>query len=146
MQMERPPSESQRTAVEAPVVHYLQQAWKKPLSCALPTSISSLSKTSNRVRLRIDGVLQEIPPPPYAFKDQIASRIKVLAKLDIAEKRLPQDGRMTVGLHNLQRLNLRVSTLPTLFGEKLVVRVLATDLAQLQLDNWDMVLSKNSAC
>jgi type IV pilus assembly protein PilB len=134
MQMERPPSESQRTAVEAPVVHYLQQAWEKASQLRASDLHFEPFENFYRVRLRIDGVLQEIPPPPYAFKDQIASRIKVLAKLDIAEKRLPQDGRMTVGLHNLQRLNLRVSTLPTLFGEKLVVRVLATDLAQLQLD------------
>jgi len=134
MQMERPPSESQRTAVEAPVVHYLQQAWEKASQLRASDLHFEPFENFYRVRLRVDGVLQEIPPPPYAFKDQIASRIKVLAKLDIAEKRLPQDGRMTVGLHNLQRLNLRVSTLPTLFGEKLVVRVLATDLAQLQLD------------
>jgi type IV pilus assembly protein PilB len=85
--------------------------------------------------LRIDGVLQEIPPPPFEFKEQIVSRIKVLARLDIAEKRLPQDGRMNLGLKNTKRLNLRVSTLPTLFGEKIVVRILSTDLANLNLDH-----------
>jgi type IV pilus assembly protein PilB len=87
-----------------------------------------------RVRLRIDGVLQEITPPPFEFREHIASRIKVLAHLDIAEKRLPQDGRMSIGLQNTQRLNLRVSTLPTLFGEKLVVRILSSDLEKLNLD------------
>lgn len=133
--MERPHSDSQRTAVEAPVVHYLQQAWETAAQLRASDLHFEPFENFYRVRLRIDGVLQEIAPPPYAFKDQIASRIKVLAKLDIAEKRLPQDGRMTVGLRNLQSLNLRVSTLPTLFGEKLVVRVLATDLAQLQLDH-----------
>jgi type IV pilus assembly protein PilB len=133
--MERPPSDSQRTAVEAPVVHYLQQAWETAAQLRASDLHFEPFENFYRVRLRIDGVLQEIAPPPYEFKDQIASRIKVLAKLDIAEKRLPQDGRMTVGLRNLQSLNLRVSTLPTLFGEKLVVRVLATDLAQLQLDH-----------
>jgi type IV pilus assembly protein PilB len=132
--MERNFSDTQRAAVEAPVVHYLQQAWEKASQMRASDLHFEPFENFYRVRLRIDGVLQEIPPPPYAFKDQIASRIKVLAKLDIAEKRLPQDGRMTVGLNNLQRLNLRVSTLPTLFGEKLVVRVLTTDLAQLQLD------------
>ncbi|MEN9996863.1 MAG: putative type secretion system protein [Pseudomonadota bacterium] len=133
--MERPTSETQRTAVDAPVVHYLQQAWE--MASQLRASDLHFEPFENfyRVRLRVDGVLQEIAPPPYEFKDQIASRIKVLAKLDIAEKRLPQDGRMTVGLRNLQRLNLRVSTLPTLYGEKLVVRVLATDITQLHLDH-----------
>ncbi len=132
--MERPSSDFQRSAVEAPVVHYLQHAWETASKLRASDLHFEPFENFYRVRLRVDGVLQEIPPPPYAFKDQIASRIKVLAKLDIAEKRLPQDGRMTVGLRNLQRLNLRVSTLPTLFGEKLVVRVLATDLTQLDLD------------
>jgi type IV pilus assembly protein PilB len=87
-----------------------------------------------RVRLRIDGVLQEITPPPFEFREHIASRIKVLARLDIAEKRLPQDGRMSMGLQNSQRLDLRVSTLPTLFGEKLVIRILSSDLEKLNFD------------
>ncbi len=128
-------SHPQPAAVEAPVVHYLQQTWEKAAQLRASDLHFEPFENFYRVRLRIDGVLQEIPPPPYEFKDQIASRIKVLAKLDIAEKRLPQDGRMTIGLRNLQRLNLRVSTLPTLFGEKLVVRVLATDMAQLHLDH-----------
>jgi type IV pilus assembly protein PilB len=133
--MERPPSDTQRLTAEAPVVHYLQQAWETAAQLRASDLHFEPFENFYRVRLRVDGVLQEIPPPPYEFKDQIASRIKVLAKLDIAEKRLPQDGRMTVGLRNLKRLNLRVSTLPTLFGEKLVVRVLATDLTQLHLDH-----------
>jgi type IV pilus assembly protein PilB len=133
--MERSSFDTQRTTVEAPVVHYLQQAWETASQLRASDLHFEPYENFYRVRLRVDGVLQEITPPPYAFKDQIASRIKVLAKLDIAEKRLPQDGRMTVGLRNSKRLNLRVSTLPTLFGEKLVIRVLATDLAQLQLDH-----------
>ena len=127
------PTNTQRTAVEAPVVHYLQQAWETASQLRASDLHFEPYENNYRVRLRVDGVLQEIPPPPFEYKDQIASRIKVLAKLDIAEKRLPQDGRMSVGLRNSKRLNLRVSTLPTLFGEKLVVRVLATDLAQLHL-------------
>ena len=133
--MDHPPPHPLQAAIEAPVVHYLQQTWEKAAQLRASDLHFEPFENFYRVRLRIDGVLQEIPPPPYEFKDQIASRIKVLAKLDIAEKRLPQDGRMTIGLRNLQRLNLRVSTLPTLFGEKLVVRVLATDLSQLHLDH-----------
>jgi type IV pilus assembly protein PilB len=120
---------------EAPVVHYLQQIWE--LAALLRASDIHFEPFENfyRVRLRVDGVLQEIAPPPFEFKEQIASRIKVLSRLDIAEKRLPQDGRMNLGLQNKLRLNLRVSTLPTLFGEKIVVRILPTDLAKLNLDH-----------
>jgi len=120
---------------EAPVVYYLQLAWE--IAAQLRASDIHFEPFENfyRVRLRVDGVLQEIPPPPLEFKEQIASRIKVLSRLDIAEKRLPQDGRMNLGLKDAQRLNLRVSTLPTLFGEKIVVRILPTDLAKLNLDH-----------
>ena len=120
---------------DATVVHYLQQTWE--IAALLRASDIHFEpfETFYRVRLRVDGVLQEIAAPPFEFKDQIASRIKVLSRLDIAEKRLPQDGRMNLGLENSQRLNLRVSTLPTLFGEKIVVRVLSTDLAKLNLDH-----------
>jgi type IV pilus assembly protein PilB len=123
------------TLTEAPVVHYLQQAWE--IAAQLRASDIHFEPFENfyRVRLRVDGVLQEITPPPLELKEQIASRIKVLSRLDIAEKRLPQDGRMNLGLKDAQRLNLRVSTLPTLFGEKIVVRILPTDLAKLNLDH-----------
>ena len=86
------------TLSEAPVVNYLQQTWE--LAALLRASDIHFEPFENffRVRLRIDGVLQEIPPPPFEFKEQIVSRIKVLARLDIAEKRLPQDGRMNLGL------------------------------------------------
>jgi type IV pilus assembly protein PilB len=120
---------------EAPVVHCLQQIWEMAALLRASDIHFEPFETFYRVRLRVDGVLQEIAAPPFEFKDQIASRIKVLSRLDIAEKRLPQDGRMNLGLENSQRLNLRVSTLPTLFGEKIVVRILSTDLAKLNLDH-----------
>ena len=80
------------TPSDAPVVHYLQQTWE--IAAQLRASDIHFEPFENffRVRLRVDGVLQEIPAPPYEFKDQIVSRIKVLSRLDIAEKRLPQDG------------------------------------------------------
>ena len=120
---------------EAPVVHSLQQIWGMAALLRASDIHFEPFETFYRVRLRVDGVLQEIAAPPFEFRDQIASRIKVLSRLDIAEKRLPQDGRMNLELENSQRLNLRVSTLPTLFGEKIVVRVLSTDLAKLNLDH-----------
>jgi type IV pilus assembly protein PilB len=88
-----------------------------------------------RVRFRIDGMLQSIMSPPMKLKDAITSRIKIMAKLDISEKRLPQDGRIMLKLHlggKKKQLDYRVSTLPTLWGEKVVMRLL--DKENLRLD------------
>ena len=80
-------------------------------------------ETLLRIRLRIDGLLHEMPTPPALLRERIVSRIKVLSRLDIAEKRLPQDGRMQFALPS-RLVDMRVSTLPTLHGEKVVLRVL----------------------
>ncbi|HUL73164.1 MAG TPA: type IV-A pilus assembly ATPase PilB [Vicinamibacterales bacterium] len=88
-----------------------------------------------RIRFRIDGVLQAVMAPALRFRDPIISRIKIMARLDIAEKRLPQDGRIKARFndHNkLREIDFRVSVLPTLFGEKVVLRIL--DSEQLRLD------------
>jgi type IV pilus assembly protein PilB len=88
-----------------------------------------------RVRYRIDGILYTVMNPPLKFRDALASRIKIMAKLDIAEKRLPQDGRLKIRFsdHGLAKeIDFRVSCLPTLFGEKIVLRLLDKD--QLMLD------------
>ncbi|TAL56672.1 MAG: Type 4 pili biogenesis protein pilB (nuleotide-binding protein) [Pandoraea sp.] len=85
-----------------------------------------------RVRARIDGVLHEIATPPNALRDALSTRLKVLSRLDIAERRLPQDGRMTLTAAG-RAIDCRVSTLPTLFGEKIVVRLLDTSAAQLEI-------------
>jgi type IV pilus assembly protein PilB len=79
---------------------------------------------SCRVRFRIDGVLQEVAAPPLALAGRIAARIKILSKLDIAERRIPQDGRIKMRLSRNRAIDFRVSTLPTLFGEKIVLRIL----------------------
>ncbi|MCX8084143.1 MAG: type IV-A pilus assembly ATPase PilB [Calditerrivibrio sp.] len=84
-----------------------------------------------RVRLRVDGVLYDLIKPPKSVKDAVISRLKILAELDIAEKRLPQDGRIKLKLQN-KTVDMRVSTLPVLFGEKVVLRLL--DKSNLQLD------------
>lgn len=85
-----------------------------------------------RVRFRIDGILHEILQPPLALKNAVASRIKVMASLDIAERRLPQDGRIKLKLGKGEAIDIRVSILPTLFGEKIVMRLL--DKSNLQTD------------
>ncbi len=85
-----------------------------------------------RVRYRIDGVLHEIMRPPMKMKEAIVSRIKILSKLDISERRIPQDGRIKLRLSKAKTVDFRVSVLPTLFGEKVVMRLL--DPSNLQLD------------
>jgi type IV pilus assembly protein PilB len=86
---------------------------------------------SMRVRFRIDGVLQEMMAPPYKFKPAILSRLKIMAELDIAERRVPQDGRIKIKVLN-RTIDLRVSSLPTIFGEKIVMRIL--DKTNLNID------------
>lgn len=85
-----------------------------------------------RVRYRIDGVLHEIMRPPIKMRDAIVSRLKILSRLDISERRLPQDGRIKLRLSKTKTVDFRVSVLPTLFGEKVVLRLL--DPSSLQLD------------
>src|SRR6185503_8935902 len=86
---------------------------------------------SLRVRFRIDGVLQEMMSPPFKFKAAIISRLKIMAELDIAERRVPQDGRIKIKVQN-RTIDLRVSSLPTIFGEKIVMRIL--DKSNLNID------------
>jgi len=109
---------------DAPVVRYIQ----KLLLDAIGSGASDIHfepyERFFRVRYRIDGVLMEIAQPPLAIKDKVASRIKVISKLDISEKRVPQDGRMKLILTKNKSIDFRVSTLPTLYGEKIVMRIL----------------------
>jgi len=119
-------------ADDAPVVSYVQQLLEKAVALKASDLHFEPYEHHYRVRMRIDGELREMATPHMALKDRLASRLKVLSRLDIAEKRLPQDGRMKLQLGDGRSLDLRISTLPTLFGEKLVVRIL--DSAQAQLD------------
>jgi len=109
---------------DAPVVRYLQ----KILMDAIAAGVSDIHlepyEKFYRVRYRLDGILMEMAQPPLVIKDKIASRIKVISKLDISEKRVPQDGRMKIVLSKTKAIDFRVSTLPTLFGEKIVMRIL----------------------
>ena len=87
-----------------------------------------------RVRFRVDGELREIASPPITIKDKLASRIKVISRLDISEKRVPQDGRMKLKIGPERVIDFRVSTLPTLFGEKIVIRILDPNSAKMGID------------
>ena len=128
------PAPAGLTAEDVPVVLYLQQALDQAVALRASDLHFEPFEQHYRVRLRVDGQLREIAPPPFTLKDQLGSRIKVLSRLDIAEKRSPQDGRMQVQVAGAKRLDLRVSTLPTLFGEKLVMRVLDGNAAHFNLD------------
>lgn len=118
---------------DAPVVRFLQ----KMLIDAINMRASDLHfepyEYHYRVRFRVDGELREITQPPIAIKDKLASRIKVISRLDIAEKRVPQDGRMKLKFGN-KAIDFRVSTLPTLFGEKIVIRILDPSSAKLGIE------------
>jgi len=87
-----------------------------------------------RVRLRIDGLLKQVAKVPVKLNPRIAARLKVMAQLDIAEKRVPQDGRIKLNLSKTKQIDFRVSTLPTLFGEKIVLRILDASAAKLGID------------
>ncbi|CAM8660301.1 PulE Type II secretory pathway, ATPase PulE/Tfp pilus assembly pathway, ATPase PilB [Oxalobacteraceae bacterium] len=119
---------------DAPVVRFLQ----KILTDAINMGASDLHfepfEKFYRIRFRVDGVLREIAQPPLAIKEKLASRIKVISRLDISEKRVPQDGRMKLSVSTTRSIDFRVSTLPTLFGEKIVMRILDGSQAQLGID------------
>ena len=91
-------------------------------------------ETDYRVRLRIDGILKQVAKMPVKLNGRITARLKVMAQLDIAEKRIPQDGRIKLNLSKTKQIDFRVSTLPTLFGEKVVLRILDASAAKLGID------------
>ncbi|HMN65926.1 MAG: type IV-A pilus assembly ATPase PilB [Burkholderiaceae bacterium] len=119
---------------DAPVVRFLQ----KILIDAIQTGASDVHfepyEKFYRIRFRVDGELREVAQPPLAIKEKLASRIKVISRLDISEKRVPQDGRMKIVLSSQRAIDFRVSTLPTLFGEKIVMRILDPSSARLGID------------
>lgn len=90
-------------------------------------------ESSYRIRFRIDGLLQEAETPPAEIRDMLASRLKVLSKLNIAEKRLPQDGQMRIDTDQETPVDFRISTMPTLYGEKIVLRILDRQNARLSI-------------
>lgn len=119
---------------DAPVVRFLQ----KMLLDAINDGGSDIHfepyEKFYRIRFRVDGILREVANPPLAIKDKLASRIKVISRLNIAEKRIPQDGRMRLVLSKTRAIDFRVSTLPTLQGEKIVLRILDPTSATLGIE------------
>ena len=119
---------------DAPVVRFIQ----KMLLDAINDGASDIHfepyEKNYRIRFRTDGILREVAAPPLVIKEKIASRIKVISRLNIAEKRVPQDGRMCQVLSKSRAIDFRVSTLPTMYGEKIVLRILDPSSATLGID------------
>ncbi|MCL6247030.1 type IV-A pilus assembly ATPase PilB [Acinetobacter sp. ANC 4945] len=126
--------EDEATGDEAPIVKYIN----KLLVDAIRMGASDLHfepyEKSYRVRYRVDGVLRTITNPPLQLATRLASRLKVMSQMDISEKRIPQDGRIKLKLSKNKAIDFRVNSLPTLFGEKLVLRILDPSSAMLGID------------
>jgi len=134
--------EAQNAAIEAaatevddaPVVKFIQKVMLDAISDGASDIHFEPYERFYRIRFRIDGDLREITQPPLVLREKIASRLKVISKLDISEKRVPQDGRLKLVLSKDRAIDFRVSTLPTLHGEKLVLRILDSSAANLNID------------
>jgi type IV pilus assembly protein PilB len=119
---------------DAPVVKFLHKMLIDAISMRASDLHFEPYEHNYRVRFRIDGELREISSPPVVIKDKLASRIKVISRMDISEKRVPQDGKMKLKVGPDRVIDFRVSTLPTLFGEKIVIRILDPSSAKLGID------------
>ena len=132
-------SESQPEVVtedvdDAPVVKYVTKILLDAINGGASDIHFEPYEKFYRIRYRTDGILYDVAQPPLAIKEKIASRIKVVSRMDISEKRVPQDGRMKMVLSKSKAIDFRVSTLPTLFGEKICMRILDPSSATLGID------------
>ena len=134
-------NELQQAVEDAPVVKLVNLILNEAIKRAASDIHIEPYEKVFRVRLRVDGVLYEFMKPPLKLKNAITSRIKIMSKLDIAERRLPQDGRIKVKYGKDKEMDFRVSVLPTLFGEKVVMRLL--DKSSLQLDMTKLGFEEN---
>jgi len=119
---------------DAPVVKYIQKILLDAINIGASDIHFEPYEKFYRIRYRVDGILKEIAQPPLAIKEKMASRIKVISSLDIAEKRVPQDGRMKLILSKTRAIDFRVSTLPMINGEKIVMRILDPSSATLGIE------------
>ncbi len=129
-------ADMEAAAEEAPIVRLVDVILREAVKAKASDIHMEPYEKEYRVRIRVDGVLQELMKPPQKLRDAIISRIKILARLDISEKRLPQDGRIMNRMRidgRRRQLDWRVSTLPTLWGEKIVMRLLDKDNLRLDM-------------
>ena len=142
MGMEISKEESKQTMIvdgeeeeDGPVARFIQKILHDAVTSGASDIHFEFYEFMARVRFRTDGVLREVVQPPLQLRSQLASRIKVMAKLDISEKRVPQDGRIQLQFSkNTKAIDFRVNTMPCLFGEKVVMRILNSDAASLNID------------
>jgi type IV pilus assembly protein PilB len=127
-------AETSNEVEDAPIVRFLNKILIDAVTLGASDIHFEPYEKYYRIRMRVDGVLRDHAQPPLSIREKLVSRIKVLAKLDISEKRVPQDGRMRLILSPTRTIDLRVSTLPTLFGEKSVMRILDATQAQMGID------------
>jgi type IV pilus assembly protein PilB len=119
---------------DAPVVKYVQKILLDAINGGASDIHFEPFEKFFRISYRTDGILYDVAQPPLAIKEKLASRIKVISKMDISEKRVPQDGRMKMVLSKTKAIDFRVSSLPTLFGEKICMRILDPSSATLGID------------
>ena len=119
---------------DAPVVKFINQMLLKAISMGASDLHFEPYETKYRVRFRIDGILHQVATPPVNLKERFSARLKVMSRLDIAEKRLPQDGRIKLKIGANKTMDMRVNSLPTLWGEKIVLRILDSSAAKLNID------------
>ena len=119
---------------DAPVVKYVTKVLLDAINGGASDIHFEPYEKFYRIRYRTDGILYDVAQPPLAIKEKIASRIKVISRMDISEKRVPQDGRMKLILSKTRAIDFRVSSLPTLFGEKICMRILDPSSATLGID------------
>ena len=129
-----PPPDPANDVEDAPIVRFLNKILMDAMQLGASDIHFEPYEKYYRIRMRVDGVLRDHVNPPIGIRDKLVSRIKVLAKLDISEKRIPQDGRMRLVMGPNRTVDFRVSTLPTLFGEKTVMRILDATQAQMGID------------
>lgn len=126
---------SQPDVDDAPVVKFIHKVLLDAISGGASDIHFEPYERFYRIRYRVDGQLKEIAQPPLPLKEKIASRIKVISRLDISEKRVPQDGRFKLVISKTRAIDFRVSTLPTLYGEKIVMRILDSSSAMLDIEH-----------
>lgn len=121
-------------ADDAPIVRFVNKILLDAIKMGASDIHFEPYEKSYRIRLRADGILQEAAKPPVNLASKLAARLKVMSQLDISERRIPQDGRIKLKLSKTRAIDFRVNTLPTLFGEKIVLRILDPDSAKLGID------------
>ncbi|WP_111643185.1 type IV-A pilus assembly ATPase PilB [Marinimicrobium alkaliphilum] len=130
----KPEDPAKSEADEAPIVRFINKVLLDAIKMGASDIHFEPYEKAYRVRFRADGILQEMAKPPINLGTRIAARLKVMSRMDISERRLPQDGRIKMKISKTRAIDFRVNTLPTLFGEKVVLRILDPSSAKMGID------------